>query len=108
VQAAEGEGTEMVIVAGWIDVAAEDRDAYLAARIEGMLATRDEPGCIDYVFSADPTTPERLRLFERWASQADLDTHLQVMRSRPSTPSTFTVTGREVLVHDVATSKPLG
>ena len=56
----------MVVVAGWIDVDAKVRDAYLTSRLEAMVATREEPGCIEYVFSADPIDLERVRLFEPW------------------------------------------
>ena len=42
----------MIIVAGWIDVDASKRDEYLAARTEGMLNTRQEPGCIEFYKTA--------------------------------------------------------
>lgn len=97
----------MVIVAGWIDVAPDQRGAYLESRLAGVLATRSEPGCIDYVFSPDPHDPGRLRLFERWESQQDLDVHLQLLRSRPPAAGGFEVLGREVVVYEVGAATPL-
>jgi quinol monooxygenase YgiN len=98
----------MVIVAGWIDVDAAVRDDYLASRIEGMIKTRQEPGCIEYVFSADPINAGRARLFELWESREDLDVHLGVLRSSPAPGASFEVVGREVLVYDVNSSGPVG
>jgi quinol monooxygenase YgiN len=101
-------GRTMVIVAGWIDVDAAVRDEYLASRVEGMIKTRQEPGCLEYVFSADPINPGRARLFELWESREDLDVHLGVLRSSPAPGASFEVVGREVLVYDVNSSGPIG
>ncbi len=76
----------MVIVAGTLTVDPEQREAFLAGRMDGMRATRAEPGCLEYTFSADPTDPGRVMLFERWASQKDLDAHLAAARARPASP----------------------
>jgi quinol monooxygenase YgiN len=97
----------MVIVAGWIDVDAAVRDEYLASRIEGMIRTRQEPGCIEYVFSADPLNAARARLFELWESREDLDVHLGVLRATPAN-TTIEVVGREVLTYEVTSSGPIG
>lgn len=98
----------MLIVAGWIDVSASDRDAYLSSRLDAMIATRDEPGCVEYVFSADPIDPGRVRLFELWESRADLDVHLQVLRAKPPAPGGVAVVARSVAVYEIASSAPLG
>jgi quinol monooxygenase YgiN len=98
----------MIIVAGWIDVDASERDAYLAARTEGMIKTRQEPGCIEFVFSPDPLLPGRSRLFEIWESREHLDVHLGIMRSNPAPPGGIEVVGREVLAYDVSSSAPIG
>src|SRR5580698_5835535 len=98
----------MVVVAGWIDVDAKVRDAYLTSRLEAMVATREEPGCIEYVFSADPIDLERVRLFELWETREDLDVHLALLRSRSTQSAAFEVVGREVLVYDVTSTGPVG
>jgi quinol monooxygenase YgiN len=98
----------MLIVAGWIDVAANERDAYLAARLDSMVATRSEPGCHEYVFSADPIDPSRVRLFELWESRSDLDVHLEVLRSRATTAPGVAVLHRSVAVYETSGAEPLG
>lgn len=98
----------MLIVAGWIDVEERDREAFLASRLEAMVATRDETGCLEYVFSPDPINPQRVRLFEQWESRADLDVHLQVMRSRPVPAQGTTVVGRNVAVYEASSAESLG
>ena len=98
----------MVIVAGWMDVAEEERDAFLASRLEAMLKTRDEPGCLEYVFSPDPINPRRVRLFELWGSRADLDVHLGVMRARPAPAQTIAVIERSVEVYETSAAESLG
>ncbi len=71
----------MVIVGGAFQVDPGERDAFVAERAEVMRRSRAEEGCIEYVMAADPLEPGRVVLFERWASQADLDAHLAGMSS---------------------------
>ena len=42
----------------------------------GCGRRRDEAGCLEYTFAADPLEADRVVLFERWASQDALDAHL--------------------------------
>lgn len=76
----------MVIVAGVFQVEPARRDEFLQSRRAGILATRDEQGCVDYVFSADPDDPGVVRLFERWETADDLAAHLAGLRQRPAPP----------------------
>ena len=104
-----------VIVAGSFVVAAADREAFLEGRRPAMEASRAEPGCLDYVFAADPLDPERVVLFERWADQAALDAHLAAMRERrssgtaPAAPAPrIEVRSSEILKYEISSSGPLG
>jgi Antibiotic biosynthesis monooxygenase len=54
----------MVIVAGTIELDPDQRETFLAGRIDGMRTSRAEPGCLEYTLSADPTDPRRVMLFE--------------------------------------------
>ena len=63
----------MIIVAGTLRVAAGDRDRYLAAVAGVAVLARQAPGCLDFVQAADPLDPERINIYERWESDADLD-----------------------------------
>jgi quinol monooxygenase YgiN len=75
----------MVIVGGTFEVDAEQREQFLAGRQEMMRTSREEPGCLEYTFAADPIDPRRVVLYERWASQDALDVHLVAVRARPQT-----------------------
>lgn len=63
------------VIAGWIDVDPERAADLLDAAVTMMAETRREPGNLEYCFSADPATPGRIRVFERWRSDADLRGH---------------------------------
>ncbi|SED63266.1 putative quinol monooxygenase [Jiangella alba] len=63
----------MIIVAGHLRVAAADREAYLATCVAVVELARAAEGCLDYALSADVVDPERINVFERWASRAALD-----------------------------------
>jgi quinol monooxygenase YgiN len=99
----------MLIVAGTLDVDPGQRDEFLAGRKEGVLATRSEPGCIEYVFSADLIDPGRVRIFERWESKDALAGHLAAMSQapRPTGPG-VAVLGRDLVQYEIASQGPLG
>ena len=70
--------TDMIVIAGWVDVDPDARDELIASTVELQRATRnDEPGCMAYVFTADPAVDGRIHIYEQWASAADLDAHFQ-------------------------------
>jgi quinol monooxygenase YgiN len=62
----------VIIVAGWLRVAAADRDRYLSAVAGVAVLARQARGCLDFVQAADPLDPERINIFELWDSDADL------------------------------------
>lgn len=97
----------MVIVAGYIDVADEDRQRYLAARREAIRATRDEPGCLEYVFSADAEHGGRVRIFERWETPDDLRAHLEVLAARAEPATTPAVVGRQIWRYEAGPAEEL-
>ena len=63
----------MIVVAGSLVIDPAERDAYLADCREVVLAAVEAPGCLDFSLAPDPVDPARIRVFERWASQAELD-----------------------------------
>jgi quinol monooxygenase YgiN len=97
----------MLIVAGSFDVDPAERDAFLAGRLDSMRATRDEPGCLEYVMSADPIEPNRVVLFERWADQAAFDGHMAAVQAAPRSggpaPRSFAVQ-----IYDIAGERAFG
>ena len=71
--------TKMIIIAGTIDL--EDsakRDDALAIATRLQRKTRDEePGCLAYVFSADPCVAGRIAVYELWQDEASLAAHFK-------------------------------
>jgi quinol monooxygenase YgiN len=63
----------VIIVAGWLRVAAEDRDRYLSLVADVTAQARRAPGCSDFVQAADPLDPTRITIYERWESDEDLE-----------------------------------
>jgi quinol monooxygenase YgiN len=104
----------MVIVQGIFRVAPGDRDAFLAQSVAGMLASRAERGCIEYVMAADPVEDDRVVLSERWASMEDLDEHLKRAGERrganpePAASAPIAVLSREITIYEVNSVRPLG
>ena len=68
----------MIVIAGWIDVDPAERDELVVASVGFQRSTRDdEPGCLAYLFAADPAVDGRIQVYEQWATAADLDAHFQ-------------------------------
>lgn len=67
----------MILIAGTLDLQPDDREAALEAGRELQTKTRQLPGCLDYVWSADPAVPGRVYVFERWADEAALRAHFE-------------------------------
>jgi quinol monooxygenase YgiN len=101
----------MVIVTGVFECAADERDRFVASRLDRMRSSRAESGCLDYTFSADPLEPTRVLLFERWESQEALNAHLAAMAGEPPTPpadTTVTPTSMSITMYDAVNERGLG
>src|SRR5580698_4880651 len=77
---------DVLIVAGTFTVDPDRRAEFLEGRAESIKASRLDHGCLQYAMSADAVDPAVVRLFEVWASPADLDAHLQRMRESGQPP----------------------
>jgi quinol monooxygenase YgiN len=98
----------MVIVGGWFTVDPGERDAFVAGQADAIRRSRAEQGCIEYVIAADPVDPGRAVLFERWASQADLDAHLAGLASAPPTDGPRVAPSAvSIVVYDVSGERTL-
>ncbi|MFY1651862.1 putative quinol monooxygenase [Solwaraspora sp. WMMB762] len=71
----------MIIIAGALYVEPAGRQAYLAECQPVVQAARAATGCLDFSLSADLVEPDRINVYERWESEADL------LRFRDSGPS---------------------
>ena len=97
------ERNAMILVVGSFEVDPMDRDAFIATRLEQMRISRDEPGCLEYTFAADPLDPRRVVLVERWDDQASIDAHLAALRARQAGGDvpTASIAG-SIVLYDVA------
>ena len=90
----------MIIVGGAFEVEPHQREEFIASRHDLMRASRAEHGCLDYTFCADPIEPNRVVLFERWETQADLDAHLNGMSAGPPPSNDVKPTAVSVVFYD--------
>lgn len=62
----------MIIIAGRLVVDADGRDRYLAECVSVVEQARRAPGCLDFAITADSIEPDRINVYERWESDAQL------------------------------------
>jgi quinol monooxygenase YgiN len=94
----------MLIVAGTGYVDPDHRDALLESLASSQRRARTAPGCLDYVVAADPIEADRVNIFERWESEADLNAHLTGnAQTGPPMPDVRSV---EVMRYDISASSP--
>lgn len=67
----------MIIIAGYLEfIDKENRDGAVEAGADAQQATRDdEPGCLAYIFTADPCEDQRMQVYELWEDEAALAAH---------------------------------
>jgi quinol monooxygenase YgiN len=65
-----------VLIAGTVHLPAAAREKALSETAQLVTETRTQQGCLEYVWSADPTSTTRVCVFEKWASVEDLAAHL--------------------------------
>jgi antibiotic biosynthesis monooxygenase len=58
----------MIIITGSVTGTSETIDELLAASLEHVRRSREEPGCISHAVHRDVENPLRLVFFERWES----------------------------------------
>lgn len=63
----------MVIVAGHLVVAEDERESYLDGCRAVVEQARSAPGCLDFAISADLLDARRINIFERWESQSAVE-----------------------------------
>jgi|SRR5271166_3290575 len=99
---------DLVIVAGTFTVDPARRAEFLEGRAESILASREDRGCIEYAMSADATDPALVRLFEMWSSMADLQDHVQRIRSSTSAEGGVPVLSRVMKIYVGAKEQAFG
>jgi quinol monooxygenase YgiN len=94
----------MVIVAGHITVEPQQRESYLAGCVSVVERARGAAGCLDFAITADPIDPGRVNIFERWESQAALNT---ARGNAPGSEQAEAMLSVSVADYDVADVRPL-
>ena len=98
-----------IIISGTIEMPPENVAPALEAGrplIEGALT---EEGCLDYDWCPDPLHPGRIRVFERWESEAALAAHFECdwyLKMRDNIGS-FGITGSDVSKYRVDLAEPV-
>ena len=94
----------MVIVAGHITVEPQQRESYLAGCVSIVEQARRAAGCLDVAITADLIDPGRVNIFERWESQAALETFRS---SGPSDDQSAARLSVSVAEYEIADVRPL-
>ena len=103
----------MIIVAGTFHVDPDRRDEFIRGRESAMVTSRGEPGCIEYVFAADPIDLGKIVLYERWEDKAALGAHLEAMRvareaAGPPAEPGVPVLSSELAQYEISAVGPIG
>ena len=91
----------MIIVSGWLRVAAAARTPYLERCREVIAAARAAPGCIAFHLSADPIDDERINVFEQWEGAEAVEAF---RGSGPSDEQQSMIIGAQVEQHEIAST----
>jgi quinol monooxygenase YgiN len=94
----------MVIVAGHIAVEPQQREAYLAGCVSVVEQARRTEGCLDFAITADLIDPGRVDIFERWESQAAVESF---RGSGPSDEQGAAILSASVAEYDIADVRSL-
>ncbi|WBB95692.1 MULTISPECIES: antibiotic biosynthesis monooxygenase family protein [unclassified Solwaraspora] len=93
----------MIIIAGALYVEPAGRPAYLAECQPVVQAARAAKGCRDFSLSADLVEPDRINVYERWESEAEL---LRFRGSGPSSGQTAAIRDARVERFEVSSVGP--
>ena len=93
----------MIIVSGTIHTAPADRDGFVAASLESVAAARSAAGCLDFVVAADPVEADRVNVYERWETEADL---VAFRGEGPGDDLSSMIVRTDVSRYDVASAGP--
>ncbi|MEN3538372.1 antibiotic biosynthesis monooxygenase family protein [Microbispora sp. ZYX-F-249] len=89
----------MIIIAGWLAVDPDARDAYLQTCVAVVEQARAAAGCLDFVLSADLVDAGRVNVHERWESEEALHAF---RGSGPDEGQLAMIRDAEVLRYDIS------
>ena len=68
----------MIVVNAIVQASEETIEAMKEAIRVMEVASREEPGCLDYTLSVELSNPSVLRITEKWDAMASLEAHFQM------------------------------
>jgi quinol monooxygenase YgiN len=92
----------MLIIAGKLYMAPEERDKWVAAHYEVIKRARSAPGCVDLYLSADLIEAGRVNMFELW----DSEEHLAAWRAVADPPPKPEILGGDVQKYQISSTGP--
>lgn len=92
----------MVLVIGSVTLREGTIDEALAASLDHVRRSRDEPGCLSHAVHIDAENAQRLVFVEEWTDMAALQQHFQVPASRAfvTTLSALAAEPPQMTIHD--------
>jgi quinol monooxygenase YgiN len=99
----------MLIIAGTLDLAPENRAKLLEAAEPLMRASEAEDGCHTYRMTPDQLDAGRVRIFELWESEDAIAAHFGQphMAEFGAAIGSLGVTGSDLTKYEIASSGPL-
>jgi quinol monooxygenase YgiN len=79
----------------------QQRDSYLAGCVSVVEKARGTAGCLDFAITADLIDPGRVNIFERWESQAAVETFRSSGPSNEQLPAVLSASVAEYDIADV-------
>jgi quinol monooxygenase YgiN len=107
------ENTETImakmIIAGTIQVAAQDRTRFVQRAKLDIANSRAEAGCLSYVIALDLDRDDTFHLSEVWSDKAALDGHLASpgFRAMLADVSTMAITAWGVMLYEAGESSAI-
>lgn len=98
-----------IIISGTVDIDPAQMDDAMVAAKPLIVGALTQDGCMDYDWCPDPTTPGRIRVFERWTDEEALKNHFSnhwYTDMRESMGS-FDIRGADVLKYKIELAEPV-
>jgi len=93
----------VLIVSGRLSIEPGHRDRFVADSADAVAQARRAPGCHDFVVAADPLDPDRVNVYERWESAAELEAF---RGEGPSSEAMSVVVSGDVSRYEIAAVGP--
>lgn len=99
----------MLLILGTVRLPVERLDQARAAMELMILASRAEPGCMEYAYASDILDPGLVRVTERWTDRQALDRHfasVHIAAWRAAWPE-LGLGDRDLVFYEVSGSGPI-